>query len=506
MSFKIHQDTVAWQWLGFAVIAFFVAIAYAPSLMHVPRGDQLMYFGDVSHKRTLWDLTIGSLDLNRHRTFNPGDEILFRPVMYFLLGAEKYFFGYDFMLWQALGIGLHLWVVWLLLRLLLCLHRGWPAILVGAFFALLFVNMEMVIWHHINGYLIFIASLLAVLWRFYNILDRKFSGPKHYIIMGLWLLLGAFTHELGVVVPIILAMVLWLARPQERRWAVLLLVVPIIYAAASVLNAYLNPFTNTHIGIYSPRSLSKTIKDCFDALHFWFYAGIFPFELNWAIAARTMIAPEEHVLIKPLHVFFLPTTFGIGVIVTYLLCLYRNERGALITPRTILAAVCFLIAAAFAVIISVGRGEQWGMWNVVRINSYYEYIFWTCCVVGLFACIDWKVSSLAKWMFAFCLSGLMIFNALRLYELNDKAAVYNNDVTVLINTIRLLIKEHGTEPDFSIYVDPGYPGNNLSREALRRDDPKDKQYGYTEVLFWQYFDRTHPKYRFIAVPPQGNGQ
>ena len=81
MRFIPANKMAAWQWLGFAVIAFFVFLVYFPSLMHVPRADQIMYLGEVAKQDSFWQLAINDYDLNRHRTIAPGDELLSDTVL-----------------------------------------------------------------------------------------------------------------------------------------------------------------------------------------------------------------------------------------------------------------------------------------------------------------------------------------------------------------------------------------------------------------------------------------
>lgn len=44
------NDPLVVQWLGFAAIAFAVLFVYAPSLMHIPRADQIVYLAEMMDK------------------------------------------------------------------------------------------------------------------------------------------------------------------------------------------------------------------------------------------------------------------------------------------------------------------------------------------------------------------------------------------------------------------------------------------------------------------------
>lgn len=476
--------------IAFAAIAFFVLLVYSPSLMHVPRADQIMYLAEVAHKSSWWDLTAGCVDLNRHRQFNPGDELLFRPVDYFLLGSEKYFFGYNFLLWQAVGIVLHLAVVWSLLGLLLTLNVGWPAVFFTAFFSLLFVNMEMVVWHHINSYMIFIVCILAALRNFYI---------EKYMAVSLWMLLAAFTHEMGSITALVFAAVLWFTRPQQRKWVLYLIAVPVIYAAASLLNAWTHPFTFTKsLPPAFPAGPWQTFTNWLYALGAWAYAGLFPGELEWTMGARDMIAAGETHLIKPLRLEHWQTLLAAAAVGVYISLLFPRKQES--SSRTTVSFIAFIFAFIFAGIIALGRGSQIMMTDVLRVNTYYMYIFWVFVLVGLYAAVDWSSTGVGrKRLLCIFVAVLMVYNACKLYAANETQARGNNEVLVLVKTVEMLVKEKGHEPGFSFYVDPRYPGNYIYKELRRWDEPL-REYSFMEVLYPQYFTSQNPKYRFLTTP------
>jgi len=489
--------------IAFAAIAFFVLLAYSPSFMHVPRADQIMYLSEVAGKKTWWDLTVGSMDLNRHRAFNPGDEILFRPVVYFWLGSERYFFGYNFLLWQAAGILLHLGVLWSLLRLLLAIHTGWPAVLFTAFFSVLFVNMEMVVWHHINSYMLFVICILAALRRCYLILNGQKDRPKDYAVLFLWLVIAAFTYELANVIALAMAIVLWCLKPQQRWWSFCLVLVPLLYAAASLLNARMHPFTFTQsLPTAFATGPVQAIGNWFYAMGAWFYAGLFPGELEWVLGARNMIAPNETHLIKFVHVTQWPTLLALAAAGTYGVCIFKNKQVPFSPPR-VLAGLALILVLTFAGLIAAGRGSRIIMWDVLRVNTYYMYMFWVFLLAGLYAWVDWSSTGIwRKRLLCVFTAGLMLYNAGKLYAANEEQARGNNDILVLVRTIDMLIKEHGQEPGFSFYVDARYPGNYVYTELRRWNDPLNRRYSFIEALYPQYFTTNSPKYKFLTRPSQ----
>lgn len=492
------KDQNAWQWIGFAVIAFFVVLVYAPSLMHVPRSDQLMYFIEIGARSSWQDLVFGAFDLNRHRVFAPGDEILFRPVHYIVLGLEKYFFHYNFLLWQGLGICLHLGVVWFLLRLLLTVSVGFPAVICTAFFGLMFTNMEMVVWQHINSYMICAMCMLIALRRAYLILAQNTPSLKHYIVLSVSLLLGSFTHEMANPAAIGFFAALWLLKPHERKWSIWLLAVPLIYVLASLLNAWLHPFSfRQALPPTFKTGLFPSIANWFYAMGTWLYAGLFPGELKWLFASRNMIDPDEKSLIKMIQLNHIPALLAFLSVSLYGVCSWKHLQRS--GNKVWVGLGSFALAFVFAGIIAVGRGNQVMMWDILRVNTYYMYMFWVLMSVGFFVCMDWgSVHAWPKRLLGLVLCLLIVFNAGKLYKANDKQARDNNDILIFAQTLSMLVDQKKDEPGFSFYVDPKYPGNYIYKEMRRIDDPPNRRYTFAEALYPQYYTKENPKYKFLA--------
>jgi len=156
-----------WKIIIFTGIAAFNIIIYYPSLFHIPRADQWCYLADTSDYEDLSSLVTRFYSYNRVRLFNPGDSILFRPIFFILLGIEKWAFGNNFIYWQLMGIILHLILVYFLLKLLLEIQSSIFAYLLVFYFSTITVNQEMIIWHHINAYILFMIFVLGALYHIY---------------------------------------------------------------------------------------------------------------------------------------------------------------------------------------------------------------------------------------------------------------------------------------------------------------------------------------------------
>ncbi|MBP0021232.1 MAG: hypothetical protein J7647_27220 [Cyanobacteria bacterium SBLK] len=233
--------------LGIILIVFWV---YSPSLYHAPRADQIMYLHDVNDIDGLKSLTLDKYALDRDRG---ADALLFRPMLFFLLGLEKWMFGYQFEYWQLMGIILHLMVLFVFFNLLKfqaqplnqAKNNVWISLWafgITLLFGIQSISMEMVVWHHINAYILFafftLTGILCV---------QHFISSQNYIFLSISfivILLSAFTYELGSIVSLLLA--IYLFNFSRRKTIVRFkfvnylpfVAIPIIYFSLSLFDLY----------------------------------------------------------------------------------------------------------------------------------------------------------------------------------------------------------------------------------------------------------------------------
>ena len=144
-----------------------VILVYFDSLWGVPRYDQLAYLYQAAQFRDFSDLLA-------HSAIMESPVPRWRPAPLsassICVARRQYgLFGLRFPLWQAVGLTLHSIQTLLVLRLLrIGLGGGWIGPRLGsALFSTALIGSEMVISHHINGYLLrtilCTVSLIALL-------------------------------------------------------------------------------------------------------------------------------------------------------------------------------------------------------------------------------------------------------------------------------------------------------------------------------------------------------
>ncbi len=161
------------------------------------RADQIAYLHQISQFDGLWEILLNSPSWNR--TQSAGDFIVFRPVQYWLMGISYYFFGYNFFLWQLLSLFLHI-IVLMGVHSLLMMGRlritPYP-LLLTTLFGVSFLGAELVLWHHMVGYLLFSAFSVFSIYFLVKFLGAgKIGYGCASLVLGI---LAEFTHEFGAI-------------------------------------------------------------------------------------------------------------------------------------------------------------------------------------------------------------------------------------------------------------------------------------------------------------------
>ena len=225
-----------------AVLASLTALlwlVFRPSFAHIPRADHWWYLHQTAGHDRFCDLI--SLTYSYNRTISNGDYGLFRPVVFAVFALEKSLFGHDWVWWQRVGFALHLTVLTLFLLLVrrLLTLRAEPAagtpgaagmapltlgllgLALAAFFALNLSVVEMVVWSHINPYMLSLALALGVMLLVLGVLaapdEPSRARTARLALAWALLLVAAFTHETGQFFAVVVGAVLALDAARRGR-------------------------------------------------------------------------------------------------------------------------------------------------------------------------------------------------------------------------------------------------------------------------------------------------
>ncbi len=457
--------------IGFLVIAAFTILVYFPSLWHGPRSDQIVYFYVTDNKHDLSSLTLSCFSLNRWGIFAPGDDKLFRPFVFAFLGVENYFFRYKFWMWQAMGILLHLAVIWFLLKLLWRLVPGIAAFVCTLFFAMLLMNMEMVILTHINGYMIFVIALLIALDQIYQCyIDTSHEDQsRRMVIIAVCFFIAGMVYETANVFAIIVAILLFKKRTSWVIW-----VSPLLYFIFDLMSikAY-------HVvpHVHKPDIL-QGLMGMMIAGGFWIYSALWPGFVQIYFDARNMIGAES-IDLKYCYIC-------IGAVLGLLAGGYRRLEFA--QKRFMILITLLLFFYAFVIVL--GREQTQGIKEILGHNLHYYYPFWALLMIVVGILISTYKDQRVKMVLAGILVALSVFNGVRLYQINAIQAHGSRASILLVRYVEELVKEKKNEKDFSFYVPADYPGN------YPYNDGHGVRSSFIGMLFPQYYKENSPKYIF----------
>jgi hypothetical protein len=502
------------HFLYFILLAVLTTVVYWPSLFHAGRADHIIYLAETAQQTTWWQTTVTTFDLNRTSQYSPGDEKLFRPLFYFIIGNERFFFGYNFFYWQLCALLAHLLVVWQLSRLLTRIYPGFSAWLLAAFFSLMCMNVEMITWHHITGYLVFVSLLLAACDTLFTLLILKKTTPQNLATAWISLCLASFIFELGVLATLLCAIAFRLQPDKNlKKFAAILLIIPAVYAllnGISLLTRKISLDTLVQGSLNATKPLWQILIAPFEFIAWWLTSAIFPSAFHLRIGPRTVIAKENSLV-------FLgnPQDWSIWcallLFVLILILLFKGLNRAFLKERSFFLFILLGISGGFACQASV-RSITTDTWDALRINLYYIYLFWPFFILAFFSMLDFDKLARYKWlqfMRATILSLLLLLtghNALQTFYINYLRAHKDAPVIYMIKAIESLIQNKGNEPDFSFFIANDFPGNHVRENIPQRGKTETVTKSAAELLYPQYFTRENPKYLLPAALDNPAGQ
>ena len=252
---------------GFAIIFVITLLVYWPSFWHLFRGETYIYFLNTQGYDSVGSLISHFYNYEKVRIFEPGDTLLFRPLLFTIIGTEKALFGANYVYWHITALFLHLVATFCLFRLLWKIRAGILAVLVTVVFSTMYMIINTVLYEQVVPYMLFTALVLTALYY----LDTK---PA---ITLACMLAASFIHEVGIPFAVLMALYLWLK--DKKRWGLAISAVPLVYLAVYIPQKLISPpllmasdagsllqFRNIWVGLSSASILMGT----------WFFQVVFP--------------------------------------------------------------------------------------------------------------------------------------------------------------------------------------------------------------------------------------
>lgn len=494
--------------LSVACLVLFTISIYYTSLFHIARSDQVTYLAYFANHDTFFDLVINAQDYNRKPdVLGAIDKITYRPLTFMFLGLQRWLFGYDFLYWQLTSLVLHLAVIWQLYKLLYSIHPSIFAFLLTLFFASLCITMEMVIWHHLSGFLLFIFISLIILNILYRIQQTQKLERQTLFLLFLYFLMECFLLELGMIFTFLFAVFIYI-KTNEKKSLRLKKFLFLMFPCALYLMSNLVNYQLTCAGVDSIAELpyafnvGLTIKNTFFAFLWWILAALFPYLLKIETVQR-MVVFAQH---------FRNYGLNVNILNSLLLCLllyfcfkiymHSINRKHLIKNRMFLFLTgCLSISTLL--ILSAARVNSRGFMTQISHNPYYSYYFWVYFIIFLYALVNFPAVSamknkrIIKILSIVILTLLILFNGACVAKQNLKRMLVHQQRYILFVKLNQLIKSHksNNEP-FSFRIDSELFNKPFS--WLVKKDGKNKQnYTYFKLFYPKYYNETDPKYIFF---------
>lgn len=471
---------------GLVFLGLLNLAVYWPSFYHMPRSDQLVYLANTAGQN---DWTALALNQGNRGEFpyDMKDDLLFRPVVNGFLGTERRLFGYNFALWQIMGLLLHLAAVGALLKLLLRINSGPGAFVWTGFFSVLLANAEMVIWNNVNGYLLFIASLLLLFDYALQLTEQPALLRQHHLKIFTLLTVLVLTHELGVIISALFIGYLWRRKIARRE------ILPFGLPAA----IYLILSVVTHVTLSTESQAILKSQNLFTAflnlpvtIGWWLFAGLFPTHLNVEIRQRTCMSPNlidwlgNPTYHWPPVINELVFLAGVGLLLLIVLGI-RQAPSKKYRDFLLLITATLL---AFAFLVNAGRVSQRGTIIILSDNSYYNYFFWALFIPLIYL---W-VSNHFKKAFYGLLVLLILANGYLTYRLTLYRMDLDTPFRIVNKNIQELIKE---EPaGFSFGLEPAMGKEYFTVDWVKNADGTTAPQNLFKLLYPKHYKKTDPDY------------
>jgi hypothetical protein len=472
-----------------ALIAATVFVFWNGLFGGFPRADQLAYLHQISELRSYGDILAAAPAWNR--THSAGDFILYRPVLYWLLGTEYYLFGYEFWLYQLTSLAIHIVVV---IGVHLVLQRGalartiWPFLL-SLLLATSYFGSEIVLWQHIVGYILFAALYVFLLLC---LMAYAQTSRKESLWCAIPLaLLANLTYESGMVAASLIAMIFavriaiarvgWGAKtlglpvaPREPWIAFAFALTVIIPVLASSIDLSLRGLHVERSEGLSVERLPLAFMYAIQQLGYWFTGLVVPTVFVTAAASRAHIV--DYVL-TPSSVTVLNVVAVAAVVVGAPMTLRRSlRRQPAVMWWLCLAVLLFLFT--YSLVIAVGRSVvAASLLETLEQNIYYAYMPFVILATGIgLIAFAWREDSqqlptrpLDRWIghglgsriLAGGVVGLIVANSIEVMDLAGRYRyVYSAMRTDLAESLEEWHRKIGDQPGVFYTVGPHCIGND----------------------------------------------
>ncbi len=470
---------------AFLGICLLVTVAYWPSLQHLPRSDHSLYLAGTYEFDSFSERLGHALAYGRARFLGKGDAMLYRPLFWALWPIEEAMVGYHGAGLQAIGILLHLAILFFVMRLVAARAppsgpERWLPLALIAFAGVSLGVQEMVIWSHLHGYLLFLLLFLIAI-------DRLTRGARLATVWAI-LMIAAFVCELGQVTALAIgAYIAWSRRAARVLGA--FATIPVVYQIVNLWDAARFPVEKV-AGEDLATLVAKipTTTSLVNLGRFLRYTLVQPF-MPWLVTHRLdarMWMPELGLatLTHPGPLVMVSWLTLAGVVGVAVLGFRRARKLDL--------ALVALVLLGYACAYVFGRMNLRTEDNQLEVNTYYGYYPMVLAAV-LFG---WSLPQTLNRRVAQGLLALLVvltlFSGWKVRQVNAERAEMDSAERTVIEQIERFIADHRHEPDFGIAFAPEHLGGISDPVGMP----------VVEIFFKKYTNHARPKYVIAVTVPQ----
>jgi len=417
-------------------------IVYFPSISHIPRSDHNIYFAETVHTNSFSELVKNTYSYARTRQLAQGDAKAFKPLFFVILALEKYFFGYNYPLWQIVSIILHIFVVIQLYKILRLINNHYFSFLLTLNFSVLYVSQEMVIWQHMAPVLLFLILLFGSIYCFINSFYNEDKKGEWITKACLYLFPSVFIHEFGLIVIFIYIAFILLYNKQtgtfiKTKWAAILSVPLFCYSIFSFLDyismSVISQSTNslklsqlTQIPFYLFKVLSISLMSPFLPMFIRINPGE-RLEAESFTPIEILRNIDIHNIFHLLNILLIILIFA--ALIIYVQYLLKNKSKPKNKNNLIVSLMCLTLGIFYILMVTVIRYIPNGQQYILN-TLYYFYIIVALNLMCLYPILSNHLTKKLQpsrqliHLITFILLLSAFLNGYKTYQLNAKTNEY----------------------------------------------------------------------------------
>ncbi len=445
-----------------------------------------------------------------------GDAFLFRPVFYLFLSLEYWLFRVNFLGWQVVGFLLHLLVVWKLAEVLWRIRPTYFVFPIVLNFSVLLIGLEMVIWQHINGYLLCLFVILLAFDQLVLYWQEDEKNEARVRSMVTLLTLASFIYEVGLVCYVVFVGFL-VATSRKRNFGAWLFL-PL--AAYFLINAFdyffINRVDASTFQFAKNFNLLRFGQSVLSVSLMALYGWLVPSFTDIALTLRLFFTFQDRPRIAENFAaqggfYVLNVLLLIAGAVALLICVLQrgpaNAAGPAAGSRPRIAQRAAGLAATIfvAVILLISlrvAGHPFAEYH--RLSLYYFYITTAFLFLAVYgwgarcaAALPPARRGLLKVLLASALVLSIGLNATKAHALNAQLRYLYAPWRTFFGRLDAFVVQHRTEPDFSFQL--------VWRQPMRVPEYKIEDQGdrFASRYFSRFMGGAHAKYFLLYYYREG---